>query len=256
MRRLIPALLVFALGTAAPPPAWADDAPKDQPEEPSKDQLAVQSIKTIKAGASKMADADAKTAIAKLLEHWKDKDVSDATKKPIPDVLQTFGRSDKGPVAIAAIDALGELGPPGAPPAISILEHALKAKEPSVEVYGSCLRALGKIADTKRSTVGTLTDLLKHRMDDVVGKAAQAMQGYKDAPGKVRRELLEELIKSTEGVASQANDAKNAAQVRKWNIIQTAVMGAVSALSGQKFSKMSDVRAWFNDHKKDKMWDS
>jgi hypothetical protein len=254
MRRLVPFFAALVFAAASPPASAEDDAnPPAQPA-PTKDEAAAQTVKQIKAQASKMPDAEAKAAIAKLLEIWKDKEVADATKKPIPDILQTFGRGDKA--QIAAIDALAELGAPGAGPAVAILEHALKAKEPSHDVYGSCLRALGKIADTKKSTLDTLTDLLKHRMDDVVGKAAQAMQGYKEAPGKVRRELLEELIKNTEGVASQANDAKNATQVRKWNIIQTAVMGAVNALSGQKFSKMTEARAWFNEHKKDKIWDS
>lgn len=254
------ATLLFAGALAAPVAALGQDGgaptPPAQPPAPTKDQLAVQYLKEVKAKASKMADPDAKAAIKKLVEMWKDKELAEETKKPIPDLLEQFGREDKTLVAIDAIDALGELGAVGAPPALRILERSLKAKEPSVDIYGSCLRALKKVADQKKGTVGSLVDLLKHNSPDVVGKAADAIGGYKEAPGKLRRELLEEVIKATEGTCSQAKDPKNSGQVRKWNIIQTSVMNAINGLSGQKFKDVQEARQWFNEHKKDKSWDT
>lgn len=256
----------LALLAAAPfaGPALADgDAPPaggppkvEEPKELTKDQIAVQFMKDTKAKMAKMADQDAKAAIKRLLEIGKDKELADETKKGVPALLESFGRNDKTLVAIDAIDALGELGGPGAASsALGILEHSLKAKEPSVDIYGSCLRALKKLGDTKSSTVKTLQDLLKHTKDDVVGKAADALGGYKEAPGKVRRELLEELIKGTEGTCAKAKDAKNSNDVRKWNIIQSGVMNSINALSGQKFKDVQEARTWFNEHKKDKSWD-
>lgn len=257
------AALLLAAAFAADARAGAQDgggappAPPAQPPAPTKDAVAAQYLKDTKAKASKMADQDAKAAIKKLVEMWKDKEISDETKKPIPDLLEQFGREEKTLVAIDAIDGLAELGPAaGASPVLGILDHALKAKEPSVDIYGSCLRALKKLADTKKNTVSALVDLLKHRMDDVVGKSADALSGYKDAPGKLRRELLEEVIKNTEGTCAQAKDPKNSGQVRKWNIIQNSVMNAVNALSGQKFKDVQEARKWFNEHKKDKSWDA
>lgn len=241
----------LADGDGGAPPK-APDAPKEL----TKDEAAAKYLKETGSQLSKMADQDAKAAIKKLLELWKDKELGDDTKKPIPGLLEKFGRNDKTLVAIDAIDALGELGgPAGAPSVLGILEHSLKAKDPSVDIYGSCLRALEKLADTKASTLKTLQDLLKHSKDDVVGKAAHTLAGYKEAPGKVRRDLLEELIKSTEGTCAKARDAKNANDVRKWNIIQGGVMLAANALSGQKFKDVQEARTWFNEHKKDKSWD-
>ena len=249
--------LALADGAGTPPqnPPAGGTPPADAA--PSKDAAAVQYLKDLKAQLSKIADNDAKVAIKKMVEMWKDKELTEDTKKPIPDLLEHFGKDDKSLVAIEAIPALAELGPAeGAQPVLRILDRALKAKDPSVDIYGSCLSALKRLADTKASTVKQLTDLLKSKYDDVVSKAADAIGGYKDAPGKVRKELLEELIKSTEGTSAQAADPKNSGQVRKWNIIQTNVMAALKALSGQQFKDVAEARKWFNAHKKDKGWDS
>ena len=259
-------LSAAALGDGAPPanpPAGnppsgnppAGNPPADASQ--AKDAAAAQYLKDLKGQLAKMADADAKAAIKKLVEIWKDKDVTEETKKAVPDLLEHFGKDEKALVAIDAIDGLGEIGAAeGSPPVLRILDRSLKGKDPSVDIYGSCLRAMKKLADTKASTIKALTDLLKNKYDDVVGKAADAMAGYKDAPGKVRRDLLEELIKSTEGTAAQAKDPKNSGQVRKWNIIQTNVMAALKALSGQGFKDVAEARQWFNAHKKDKSWDT
>jgi hypothetical protein len=261
--------------TPAPAPAPAAPAAPGAPQTPpaadpaAKDAAAAQYLKDLKPLLPKMADADAKAAIKKLVELWKDKDVTDATKKEIPDLLQHFGTQDKTLVAIDAIDGLGECGAPppaagskdvvaapGAAPVLAILDKALKAKEPSVDIYGSCLRALKKLADQKGAALKTLQDLMNYKLDDVVGKAADALGGYKDAPGKLRRDLLETVIQKTEGTCAQAKDAKNAGQVRKWNIISANVMNSINALSGQKFKDVQEARKWFNDHKKDKSWDT
>jgi len=260
--------LTLVLAVAAPfaalagqdggnPPGGGQPAPPTAPAQNTKDADAAAYLKDVKAQMDKQADVDAKIAIKKLIGIWKDKEVADETKKPIPDLLERYARADKTAVAIDAIEGLGELGAvAGAKPVLGILDRALKAKEPSVDVYGSCLRALKKLADPKPGTVKALEDLLKHRMDDVAGKAADAMSGYKEAPGKIRRELLEELIKGTEGLFSAAKDPKNGAQVRRWNIIQGNVVIALNALSGQAFKNPEEARKWFNDHKKDKSWDS
>ena len=252
------ALVAVALAV----PAWADGGaapvpPAGVPGQNPKDAAAVQYMKDLKPTLGKQADPEAKASIKKLVEFWKDKEVTDETKKLVPDLLSHYGREDNTLIASDAIEALGELGAAaGAPAVLEILDRALKAKEPSVDVYGSCLRALQKLADPKPATLKAIEELLKHRMSDVVGKAATAMSGYKDAPGKVRKELLEELIKQTEGTCSQAKDPKNCSQGKKWQIISFGTIQALNALSGQKFKDVQEARAWFNDHKKDKSWDS
>ena len=254
------AALAALAGTvlAEPPPAGGAPA-GGAPATPTntKDADAAQFLKDLAGKMSKESDTEAEASIKKLVEIWKDKDVTEATKKPVPDLLEKYAKEEKSKIAVAAIGALGELGPAaGAPPVVQILEKALKAKEPPLDIYGTCLTSLKKLADPKPTTVKALTDLLKYKLDDVVAKAADAMSGYKDAPGKVRRDMLEELIKQTEGVFAQSKDAKNSAQVRKWNVIGGNVTTALKALSGQPLKDPEDARKWFNDHKKDKSWDT
>jgi hypothetical protein len=255
MSRIVWASVVLAASFLAT--SRAEDPPAQPPAKvETKDQTSQAYLKDLKAQMAKMADQDAKTAIKKLVEMWKDKELSEDTKKPIPGLLEQFGREDKTLVAIDAIDGLGELDAAAASGSVlKILDKSLSAKEPSVDIYGSCLRAMKKLADQKPASVKALLDYLKSPKDDVVGKAAEAISGYKDAPGKLRKELLEEVIKSTEGVCAKSKDAKNANDVRKWNIIQSGVMRALNDLSGQKFADVQAARQWFNDHKKDKSWD-
>lgn len=243
----------FADPPAGAPPAGAPATPPVA----TKDADAAQFLKDLPAKMSKESDTEAEASIKKLIEIWKDKDVTDATKKPVPDLLEKYAKEEKSKIAVAAIGALGELGPAaGAGPVVQILEKSLKAKEPALDIYGTCLASLKKLADPKPTTVKALVDLLKFKLDDVVAKAADAMAGYKDAPGKVRRDMLEELIKQTEGVFAQSKDAKNGGQVRKWNVIGGSVTTALKALSGQALKDPEEARKWFNEHKKDKSWDT
>jgi hypothetical protein len=267
MKRLVGALAVLVLGAAAwatpgpdgtTPPAGQQAGGEAPTPGAPKDAEAAQYLKDLKPQIGKQADAEAKASIKKLVAIWKDKDVTAATKKPVPDLLEAYARLDKQTlIAVDAIDALGDLGPEeGAGPVLSLLDRALKAKDPPVDIYGSCLRSLKKLADPRKATVGKLIDLLRNKADDVVAKAADAMGGYKDSPGKVRKELIEELIKNTEGTFSQSKDPKNATQVSKWRIIQFSVLGSLKALSGQDFKDPEEARRWFNEHKKDKSWDN
>ncbi len=254
MRRTTwPATMVFLAAASA---AWAAPDGGAAPPAAGKDAAAAEFIKEVQAKFGKQSDQEEKDAVKKLVEFWKDKDVSEATKKPTPDVLGRYAREEKTAVATDAIDALGELGVVGAQPVLEALDKTLKAKDPSVDVYKHAFDALKKIADPKPTTTKALVDYLKFKTDEVVGKAAEAMGGYKSAPGKVRKMLFEEILKQTEGVASGAKSAKNAAQVHKWQVIGGAVVGSLNALSGQSLKDPEEARKWFNDHKGDKMWDT
>jgi hypothetical protein len=263
MRRtlwLSAALFLSALALPASSAALAapegDEGKPAAPPAASKDAAAAEYLKTLAGKIGKQSDQEAKESIKKLVEIWKDKDVTDATKKSAPDLVAKLARDDKTAVATDAVDSLAEFGAVGASHVLDTLEKTLKAKEPSVDVYKHCFDSLKKLADTKPATVKALQDYLKYKTDDVVGKAADAMSGYRNAPGKVRRALLEELIKQTEGVSSQAKNAKNSAQVQKWQVIGGSVVAALNALSGQVFKDPEEARKWFNDHKGDKSWDS
>ena len=236
--------------------ARAEDPPAAPPAETA-DQKATAFLKETKSAMSKQADADAKTAIAALVKIWKDEAVTDEVKKGVLDLLPRNAKEvDKPEVAKEAIAAFGELSPAeGAKLALDAIGACLKTKAPIKEYYSAGFASLKKLADPSKSTVSALVDSLKYKDDEVIGKAADAIAGYKAAPGKVRKELFEELLKQTEGVAAGAKQADNANAKRKWNIIMSNVNAAFQALSGQNLADPAAARQWFNDNKKnEKAW--
>jgi len=230
-------------------------APQDEPPAPTKDDVAKEYFEAIKKDVGKQDEGAARAATEKLVEIWKDAEVTEDVKKEIPDLLEKIADSKEEMAAVAGIEGLGTIGGDDAAKALTkVLDKALKAKEPSVQLYSACLKSLGEVASEDAKVVKALVKLLKHKDHDVVGKTAGALAGYKERDGKLRKELLEECIKQSEGVynAAQNNDTN---MKRKWNIIQSGIMSALNALSGQTFENPAAARSWYNDHKKDRdLW--
>jgi hypothetical protein len=242
---------VFAPAQDADPPAGEEAGePVDRNAE------AAEWLKELPKQIGKQTEEDAAASVKRLVEVWGDEAVLPATKKPVPGHLERYAKtSDFMPVAVAAVDGMGELGPDeGAKSALEVLEHALKEKQPSVDLYGACFRTLKKLADPSKKTVGALVKYIKYKDYDVIAKSADAMSGYRDAPGKVRKELFEELLKISEGIYSAAENTEGK---RKWNTIGNSVMNAFRALAqGQaQFNDPGQARSWYNDNKKSKdLW--
>lgn len=253
------ALAAALAGVAAPgaaSPAFAEDPPAAPPAE-TPDQKAATYIKTVKAAQAKQVEAEAKIAIGELLKIYADAAINAENKKQVVDLVAKYSRmSDKVVVQTAALEAIGQLTPvDGAKPALDFIQAELKNKAPNVELYTAAFRALKKLADPSKSTVSAILEYLKYKDDMVVGKACDALSGYKGAPGKLRKEMLEELIKQTEGVFAGSKQADNKPAQRKWNVIQSNAVAALQALSGQNLSDPGAARAWYNDNKKnDKVW--
>jgi hypothetical protein len=237
------------------PLAAALAGPQDAEPAPTKDEAAAAYLSEIAKEAGKQEEMPAKAAATKIVEIWNDAEVSEATKKGIPSLLEKIGFTKGDMSAVAGIDGLAAIkGDAAATSLMKILTKELKAKEPSVQIYSACFKGLGEVASEDGKVVKELVKLLKHKDYDVVGKAASALAGYAEASGKLRKELLEEVIKQSEGVynAAQNNDQN---MKRKWNLVQNGVMSALKALSGQSFSNPADARAWYNDNKKDRdLW--
>jgi hypothetical protein len=253
----IAVLLAGPSALAGDPPAGPKPGDAAKPEGGTPADQAAKAIEEIKAAQPKQDETAAKASITKLLEYWRDGLLAAEVKKPIPDLIHNYAKmTDKAPISIAGLDALGELGPDvGAKPVRDILAKALEAKEPSAEIYGACFRNLKKLADQSKATTGMLVDLLKRKENDVISRAADTLAGYKNAKGAVRKDLMEEVLKIGESAAAQAKDGKNTAAVNKWNTIKGGVMAALNALSWQNFVDPNEARSWFNDHKKDaKIW--
>jgi len=247
-------LLVSLAALLVLPLAAALASPQDEP--PTKDDTAKAYIAEVKKEAGKQEEAAAKEVATKLLEIWKDAEVSEDAKKDLPGVMERIAESKDDAAAKVGIEGLEELGGDDAAKALmGLLQKELKAKEPSVEKYSACLKGLGTIASEDAKIVKELMKLLNYKEPDVIFKTARALAGYKDRPGKLRKELLEQCIKSSEGVYAGAQGSDQNAK-RKWNNIESGIMAALNALSGQTFANPQEARAWFNDHKKDRdLWD-
>jgi hypothetical protein len=244
----------FAAVLALPAvPAFAQDAPPAE----TPDQKAAAYLKATKAGLAKHTEAEAKSAIGELAKIYADTALSADIRKQTVELLVKYARmTSQVAVSTAAIDAFGGLSPAdGAKASLDFIQVELKNKAPNVELYSAAFRALKKLADPSKGTVAELVEYLKYKDDMVVAKACDAMSGYKAAPGKVRKELFEELVKQSEGVFAGSKQADNKTALRKWNTIQPNVVAALQALSGQQLSDPAAARAWFNDNKKnDKVW--
>ena len=255
------ALLLIALSfglTASLPTAWADHHEEGDgaaATEPTPDEVATAYLDELKAKIGKQAGPAAEATATKLVDMWKDEALSEDTKKPIPGYLQKIAGQKDEAAGAAGVTALAELGPDHATKTITkILGKALKAKEPSKPLYKACLAALGTMADPGKSATKTLVDLLKYKDYDVINAAAHALAGYEKSPGKLRRDLLEDVIKLNEGTFTASKGSDNNAKT-KWNVIQGGVMNAIRKLSKQNLRDPEEARKWFNDNKKDKkLW--
>jgi len=255
---LLLALLVLAGGPSMV--SIADDAPPAaQPE--SHDPDAVAYLKALEDAIQKQTDEQAVASVKRLVGYWKDATVKAETKKPIPGLVAWYARRKTADVALAGVAGLGDIGKgEGAKQLVAVLDAVLvkddsKPDELGAAVTDAVFATLKKVADPDAAVTAPIVKLFVHPNDAVVAKAADVFGGYGKAPVDVRRELFEQMLRSFEGVASQAQAAPknvvNKSALNKWSVIGGGVMGAMTALSRQSFETMAAARAWFNDHKKD-----
>lgn len=260
MRTLV---ITLALALCAPAlVAQADDGDKKKEDgavglAQITDEQAVEAIKDLQAKMKDLPEDDARKSAKSLIMYWNSDAVTEGTKKQIPKMLADMAKDKRIKVAMAGIEGFGGLDPKtGGKLCMSVLKKESKAKEPAVDIYGPAFDSLKKLADTSKGTVGDLIKYLRHKNDAIAAKAAYAMSGYEKSTGPVRREMVEELIKNTEGLYQQADQAPRSPQTRRWNVMKSPVLRALKALTGgQPFRNPSEARTWFNDNKKDKkLW--
>ena len=243
----------FADGTA---PAPARSPASAQPVAPTHDPDAVTFLRTLEATISKQTNDEEIASIKTLVGFWKDPAVKDETKKPIPGLVAWYARRKSTPVALAGIAGLADIGPgEGAQNLVALLGSVLGRDDAAPEVVAGVFAALKKVADPDPAVTDALVKLLVNKDNLVVAKAADTLGGYGAAPGDVRRDLLEQLIRSFEGVASQAQSqpkkAPNRTAMNKWATVGSAVVGAMNALAHQSFTDPAAARRWFNEHHRD-----
>jgi hypothetical protein len=254
-RSRFPSLVLgFALlGAAAPLAAAAPQDPPAKPPEKTKtpEELKAEEIKAYlkqyEEQLAKMTDEDAIAGIEKMKGWYVDPKVGEPEKTGI---MKTFSgkvvKQKREAYLEAACKALGDMGGDTSVGLLKYLvDSSLNQKSPIYNVARAGLAGLGKIASPKPGDVKFLTDLLKGK-DEVIGDAARAIGGYAKAPGSVRHDLFEELLKRSEGTFSKSENNDNNAK-RSWNIWGTEIVDSMKKLSKQNFEKPPEFRKWLNN---------
>ena len=226
----------------------------DKDEEPTISEKATDYAKSFKKEYKKMASAQQIEAIDKMVAYYTNKEVTE--KKARKALLEGISKGtivkDKTVVAHVMKKA-ALIGEDSLKILLPTLNRELSQKAPNESIYETALESLGKIHSPNKMATKTLTKLLNNKDNTIVGLAARAIAGYGQSSGKIRKELFEEVLKSTEGVYSGAQ-SQNQTLERKWNIIEDDVMSALQKLSHAKIQDPAAARGWFNKNKK-KSWD-
>ncbi|MFO0981564.1 MAG: hypothetical protein U1E76_07385 [Planctomycetota bacterium] len=147
----------------------------------------------------------------------------------------------------AALSEMGEIG-------TKVLVTAIKSKDFKKRTDLRCelLRYIGAQKDPKNTKL--IIDFLKDNEPKLVAAAADALGNYREGSEKLRKELVEELVKAY--ATQDANVKKNPKdQVQKDRLqaYEVNMNNALLALTGQSFEDATKWQAWFNDNK-NKPW--
>jgi hypothetical protein len=252
-----------------PKPAGDDPKPEEKkpdekkpeekkPEEPAAPdpEAEAKKIEEIKAylkqyedQLSKMTDQDAIDGLGKMKAWYVDPKIPEDSKK---DILRTFAAKvvkARGREAYleAAAKTLGEMGGEEVIPYLKYLvDYGLNVKGSIAGVVRAGLASFGKVAPKKPADVKWLTDMLRGK-DEFISDVCNAMAGYQKGPGAIRRDMVEDLIKISEGVHSKAEDNDNTAK-RRWNTWGSECIDAMQKLSGKTDLKTpAEFRKWLQN---------
>jgi len=237
------------------PGTFAAAAPQDLPAKPPEkvktpEELKAEEIKAFlkqyEEQLSKMTDEDAIAGIGKLKAWYVDPKTPDDSKSAIMKTFSTKVVRQHGEAYLeAACKALGEMGGDTSVQLLKMMvDRAINQKVPVNNVAAAGLASMGKIASPKPGDVKFLTDLLKGK-DAFIGHAALALGGYGNAPGALRRDIFEELLKNCEGTYSKSENNDNNAK-KSWNIWGSEIIEALKKVSRQKWEKPPEFRTWWN----------
>ncbi|MBL8767942.1 MAG: hypothetical protein JNL94_11280 [Planctomycetes bacterium] len=240
-------LLFVASAFAQDPPAAASATPDE-------------SIKTIDAALKerKSADEDVRAnadekavkAVDQLLMDYKSFDDA-GKKKALGAVADLF--SVRTPVDTenrlygAAAAFCSDVGDEGVAP----LEKALKLKhlEKRLDVQEILIQSLAK--HKKEKHVDLFLDLLKGDQNRVIVAAVRALGEYRDADGKLRKRIVEGLVKTYANVNALdiREKGKNPVWHERLQEIEVPMNETLGVLTLQSFQSAPEWEKWFNDNR-------
>jgi len=145
--------------------------------------------------------------------------------------------------------ALGSMGESGAARLWKIFEDKKFKKE--VDFLGTVLEQIG--ATDHWASAEMLADLLDHHEYHYIAKAADALAMFNDAPGPVRRDVVEKMVKLYAQYSEDAeSDQQDQEKQEKFRKTSGSLAKALEALTGTQQRTPTDWNTWFNNHKTDK----
>ncbi|WP_145066695.1 HEAT repeat domain-containing protein [Engelhardtia mirabilis] len=157
---------------------------------------------------------------------------------------------------IAAATALGRMGPESGPALIKLVDH--KALRETLRAHGAVLKSLGRVHPEKG--VKPLIEMLDHKDEELVAAASVGLAGYVEADQKVRKDIVENLLKTIiplKDALANGEDASSAYEEarERFDAISAAVRDTLQVLTGHDEREFYAWRDWWNDNKK-KDWDA
>ncbi len=195
-------------------------------------------IKTITTLQSRYAKAEAKDQ--KAIVTGIEKCLSAKRKTPKdtePDV----------PLHTASVEALGTM----MPASLKALTKLIKSKqhEDNETLIALAIEQLGNSSD--ESAIKPLTELLTANSINTQSAAVTALGSFSSHPGKVRKEIFEDLLKTTLGIMSaqsaKADDTE--IQERVTRVMQPG-MKSMEQLTGHSETMPDAWQTWWNENKR------
>jgi hypothetical protein len=159
--------------------------------------------------------------------------------------------------------ALGAFGEDGAKHLLKLVEHS--ALDGRLKARREAILSLGRTKSEKGIKV--LIKLLDNAVYEVEGAAAQALGSYSDSKEKVRKEIVEALLKKIVPLADlledagdysgtgQADSNEDFEEKRKeYDALASGTNSALQALTGHQEADFRAWQKWWNDNKRES-WD-
>jgi hypothetical protein len=175
-------------------------------------------------------------------------------KKVVADLGQVFRvRTDpeENRIHLAAAAALSEMGKDAE--AALVAAFKVKALEERTDVQEALLESLAKHKNPKH--VEMFLEVFRGDQNQIMAAATRALAEYRDADAKVRKQIVEGLVKEYANV--NALDAKERGTHPVWHerklALEVPMNETLAALTLQNFQTAPEWEAWYNDNR-NKKW--
>lgn len=152
------------------------------------------------------------------------------------------------------VDALGELRSKEGAKALKKVASKKDYKDESEEKFqANAIVNLGKFADPKE--IGAFEELSKSDSKVIAKAAYQAFGSYGPAKGKVRRQVVEVLMKRIDmeypSSGGQGGKSVSAEKQARWAEVSPAIVGSLKALCRENtINDVDNWREWWKENKK------